>query len=445
MSKAVELIRAVKGTRDLVPPETSVWLRVEEAARRVFAAYNFQEIRTPILERTELFDRSVGSDTDIVSKEMYTFDDRDHESLTLRPEATASVVRAYLESGLANQGGVHKLYYMGPMFRRERPQKGRYRQFYQIGAEVLGSDHPAIDVEVLELLALYLERVGITAYTLLINSVGHPGCRAEYVKVLRRALEGVKANMCEDCRRRAETNPLRVLDCKVPEDQPIIAGLPRILDHLDPECRQHFDRVTAELKQRGIAYEIEPRLVRGLDYYTRTTFEITSGALGAQNALLGGGRYDGLSEMIGGPPAPGIGFSIGEDRLVLAVEEAAQAAGDAQARPGSPLAAYVAWLGDNALAPASALARDLRRQGLSVEIGYEPAKLKKSLGVANRLRARFAIIVGEGELASGRYQVKDMVSGQQEEVEPGQIAAYLRNRISGEKSEKLNERTGELA
>jgi len=438
MSKAFEPIHAVKGTRDLLPSETWRWQKIEDEARRMFAAYNFREIRTPILERTELFARSVGEDTDIVTKEMYTFADRDHESLTLRPEATASVVRAYLENRLYNEGGVHKLYYMGPMFRRERPQKGRYRQFYQIGAEVLGSDHPSIDVEVLEMLVLYLERVGLKNFTLLLNSVGHPVCRAEYVKVLRRALQSVKANMCEDCQRRADTNPLRVLDCKVEADQPIIAGLPKILDYLDPECRQHFDRVTSELKQRGIAYEITPRLVRGLDYYTRTTFEITSGALGAQNAVLGGGRYDGLAEMIGGPPTPGFGFSIGEDRLVLAVAEATgQAAASSLGQaPGPPLIAYIAWMGDAALVPAATLARELRHRGLSVEIGYEPAKLKKSLGVASKLGSRFAIIIGEGELASGRYQVKDMTRGQQEEVEPARIAEYVNS--------KTKERTEEV-
>ena len=355
---------------------------------------------------------------------------REQESLTLRPEATASVVRAYIEHGLFNEGGAHKLYYMGPMFRRERPQKGRYRQFYQIGAEVLGSDHPAIDAEVLEMLLLFLERVGLRSFTLLLNSVGDSKCRPEYIKALRRALESVKSTMCADCQRRAETNPLRVLDCKVEADQPVIAKLPSILDHLCPECRQHFDRVLAELKQRGIPYEITPRLVRGLDYYTRTTFEITSGALGAQNALLGGGRYDGLSEMIGGPAAPGIGFSIGEDRLVLAVEEAAR--GKEASTPGSndaALAAYVAWLGDAALGPASTLVRELRRQGLSVEIDYEPTKLKKSMGIASKLGARFAIIIGDGELASGRYQVKDMSTGGQEEVEPTEVTRYIASRL----------------
>jgi histidyl-tRNA synthetase len=356
MPNKSELIRSVKGTRDLLPPETKLWERVEAEARRVFGAYYYREIRTPVLEETALFARSVGADTDIVTKEMYTFRDRDNESLTLRPEATASVVRAYIEHSLYNEGGIHKLYYIGPMFRRERPQKGRYRQFYQIGAEVLGSDHPALDAEVLEMLTLFLVRVGIKEYGLLLNSVGCPKCRPGYVGQLRRALDEVKASLCEDCQRRAETNPLRVLDCKVEADQAVIAKLPHILDYLCAACRQHFDSVTAELRQRGITYQIAPRLVRGLDYYTRTTFEITSGALGAQNAVVGGGRYDGLSEMLGGPPTPGFGFSIGQDRLMMAVEQAGAL------KPSTPLAAYIAWMGEEALAPASQLARELRRE-----------------------------------------------------------------------------------
>ncbi|PYV18856.1 MAG: histidine--tRNA ligase [Acidobacteria bacterium] len=421
----MEPVRSVKGTRDLLPPATGLWQRVEEESRRVFEAYNFREIRTPVLEETALFRRSVGADTDIVTKEMYTFEDRDHESLTLRPEATASVVRAYIEHGLFNDGGIHKLYYMGPMFRRERPQKGRFRQFYQIGAEVLGSDHPSVDVELLEMLALLVERLGLGNSTLLVNSVGCARCRPEYVKVLKRALEGVKSKLCADCQRRAVTNPLRVFDCKVEADQATIAGLPRILDYLDPECRQHFEFVTAGLRDRSIAYTIEPRLVRGLDYYTRTTFEMTSGALGAQNALMGGGRYDGLAEMLGGPPTPGFGVAIGEDRLVLAVEEA----GALRAAVG--LDAYIAWMGDGAYGPATKLARDLRREGLSVEIRRptDAAKLKKSLGVASKLSARYSIIIGEDEVAKGRYQVKDMTSGQQEEVEPARLVAYLKVRM----------------
>jgi histidyl-tRNA synthetase len=454
----IEPIRSVKGTRDLLPPDTNLWQRVEAEAHRIFAAYHYGEVRTPILEETALFARSVGADTDIVMKEMYTFldapedhlqisvdmtrdegwktdprkarefDERARESkvwkqISLRPEATASVVRAYLEHSLYNQGGIHKLYYIGPMFRRERPQKGRYRQFYQIGAEVLGSQSPLVDAEVLEMLVLFLERVGIREYQLLLNSVGCPQCRAEYLNVLRKALQAVKGTMCADCQRRAETNPLRVLDCKVPADQPIIEKLPKIIEHLDPECRQHFDCVTSELQTRRLSYLVTPRLVRGLDYYTRTTFEITSGVLGAQNAVVGGGRYDGLSEMLGGPPTPGIGFSIGQDRLILAVQAAAELQSEAA------LAAYVVWMGEAALSPAAALARELRAQGLSVEIDYDPMKIKKAMGVASKLGARFAIIIGEGELSTGRYQLKDMRSGQQQEMEPGNIAAYLKAKL----------------
>jgi histidyl-tRNA synthetase len=423
VSKRAEQIRSVKGTRDLLPRDTALWQRVEDEARRVFAAYNFREIRTPIIEETSLFARSVGEDTDIVTKEMYTFRDRDDESLTLRPEATASVVRAYIEHAMYNEGGIHKLYYIGPMFRRERPQKGRYRQFYQIGAEVLGSDHPTIDAEFLEMLVLFLTRVGLKEYSLLLNSVGCPKCRKAYVELLRQALVQVRDKMCGDCQRRAETNPLRVLDCKVEPDQPVIEKLPRILDHLCPECRAHFDLVTKELHARGIPYQITPRLVRGLDYYTRTTFEMTSSVLGAQNAFLGGGRYDGLSEMLGGPPTPGFGVAIGEDRLLLAVEQAGVLKGD------DGLDVFVAWLGDTALQPATQLARALRHEGFRVESNYEPVKLKKSLGVANKLGARFAVIIGEGELATGRFQVKDMAAAQQEEVEPERIAAYLKEKL----------------
>jgi len=423
MSKKSEPIQSVKGTRDLLPAETPLWQRVEDEARKVFEAYNFREIRTPILEQTALFARSVGSDTDIVTKEMYTFDDRDSESLTLRPEATASVVRAYIEHRLYNEGGVHKLYYFGPMFRRERPQKGRYRQFYQIGAEVLGSDHPAIDAEVLEMLVLLLERLGLKEFKLLLNSVGCPKCRPEYLKILRQALDGVKARLCDDCQRRTTTNPLRVLDCKVEADQPIIEELPKIIDHLCPECRQHFDSVTLDLKQRGVAFGIVPRLVRGLDYYTRTTFEITSGLLGAQNAILGGGRYDGLSEMLGGPPAPGFGFAIGQDRLVLTVEATAAL------QPVQPLAVYVAWMGETTREPAMLLARDLRRQGVGTEISYHPIKLKKAMGIASKLQVLYTIIIGENEVASGSYQVKDMRTGEQTSVSAGEIGGFLKEKL----------------
>src|SRR3990172_7884642 len=293
-------------------------------AVEVFRAYAYQEIRTPIVEVTELFARGVGQDTDIVTKEMYTWEDRDDKSLTLRPEATASVVRAYIEHRMWEQPGLKKLYYMGPMFRRERPQKGRYRQFYQIGAEAIGSDSPAVDAEVIEMLIVLLDRLRLTGFTLWLSSVGCSKCRPGYLATLRSQLTPVREKLCADCQRRSETNPLRVLDCKVPEDQPIIDTLPTIFDLLCEDCRRHFEQLQGYLRDRQIPFTLQPRMVRGLDYYTRTTFEIVHGSLGAQNSLLGGGRYDGLSEMLGGPPAPGIGFSIGEDRLALALSQLAE-------------------------------------------------------------------------------------------------------------------------
>jgi len=410
------LIKAVKGTRDLLPPSTEVWNRVDAAARAIFRAYNYHEIRTPILEETQLFARGVGEETDIVTKEMYTFTDRDETSLTLRPENTASVIRAYIEHRLDQRPGVQKLYYIGPMFRRERPQKGRYRQFFQIGAEAIGSESALVDAEVIEMVIEILKGVGLEGFHLLINSVGDHNCRPQYVETLRQAVQPVAAQMCVDCQRRAVTNPLRVLDCKVEADQPIIDKLPTILEHLCPECRAHFDAVRRYLDDRGIEYEVRPRLVRGLDYYMRTTFEVVHGALGAQNSVLGGGRYDGLAESLGSKVhSPGIGFSIGEDRLVMSVEDHQSAV---------PLDLLVAPLGDEAVRRAVILTRDLRRSGHSVEL--VEAKLKRAMELANKLGARYTLILGENEIAAGRYTLKNMASGDQESVSGEEIAAHLR-------------------
>ncbi len=409
------MIKAVKGTRDLLPPSTDVWNAVEAEARSVFRAYNYREIRTPILEETQLFARGVGADTDIVTKEMYTFDDRDGSSLTLRPENTASVIRAYIEHRLDQRPGIQKLFYIGPMFRRERPQKGRYRQFYQIGAEAIGSESPAVDAEVIEMVVEILKRSGLTGFELLINSVGDHNCRPQFVERLREELKSVAPQMCGDCRRRAETNPLRVLDCKVEADQPIIEKLPNILEHLCEPCRAHFDAVKHYLDDRGIAYHVRPRLVRGLDYYMRTTFEVVHGALGAQNSVLGGGRYDGLAESLGSKiPSPGIGFSIGEDRLVMSVEEG---------RPPDPLDLFIAPLGEPALRRAAVMARDFRRAGLSVEIAE--GKLKRAMELANKMGARYALIVGDNEIAAGRFALKNMSTGEQRELAPDEIAVSV--------------------
>jgi len=438
-------LKAVRGTRDLLPPETALWNRIEAAARAVFARYNFGEIRTPVFEDTGLFARGVGEETDIVSKEMYTWEDRARaqsektQMLTLRPENTAGVVRAYIEHQLGESGQLQKLYYIGPQFRRERPQKGRYRQFSQIGAEVIGppsagSESPLRDAEVLEMLATLLDELGITGWTLHLNSVGSAADRARYNDTLRAALEPVVGQMCVDCQRRAVTNPLRVLDCKVPADQPIIETLPMIAASLDEASKAHFAAVTAALDLAGVPYTRNHRLVRGLDYYTRTTFEFTHSGLpphgassagtpvlGAQNALLGGGRYDGLSEMLGGPRAPGIGFAMGEDRLVLTL----LALQDPKAAPPQ-VDAYIAPLGEGLNAAALKLARELRRGGLKVELGEGAFRLKKSFEAAEKT-ARRIVIMGEDELASGILTVKTFATGVQTKVPCAELAVFLSN------------------
>jgi len=424
------MIKAIRGTRDLLPTDTDLWNRVEDKVRDIFARYNFHEIRTPVFEDTQLFSRSVGEDTDIVTKEMFTWEDKGRaaseksQSVTLRPEATAGIVRAYIEHGLDKRGTLQKLYCIGPMFRRERPQKGRYRQFYQIDAEIIGppsagSESPARDAEVLEMLATLLDELGLRGWSLQLNSVGCVADRARYNQALREALKPVVHLMCADCQRRAETNPLRVLDCKVPEDQPIIEKLPRISQYLDDACREHFAAVRAMLDAVGVSYTINERMVRGLDYYTRTTFEFTHSDLGAQSAVLGGGRYDGLSEALDGPKAPGIGFAIGEDRLILALQaEGATAA--------ATLDAYIAPLGAEMNPHALKLARELRRAGVSADLGDETFRLKKSFEAAEKAGARYIVIVGENEVQSGEFAVKDLSSGKQENVAREKLAEYLR-------------------
>jgi histidyl-tRNA synthetase len=424
------MIKAVRGTRDLLPPDTALWNFVEVAVRDVFRAYNFQEIRTPIFEATELFARGVGEETDIVAKEMFTWEDRSRaasekgQSLTLRPENTAGVVRAYIEHKLWDRG-LNKLFYIGPQFRRERPQKGRYRQFYQIGAEVIGpsasgSESPARDAEVLEMLATLLDRVGITDWNLELNSVGCPSDRAKFNEALRKALEPVKHKMCGDCQRRAVTNPLRVFDCKVPEDQPIIETLPRISQFLDEGCRAHFEAVQAILTKVGVPFTLDDRLVRGLDYYTRTAFEFTHGALGAQNAILGGGRYDGLSEALGGPAAPGIGFAIGEDRLVMSLQEKTPAESVLR-KPNVYIAPMTGLNGD-----AAKLARELRRHDLVVELGDDSfRKLKKSFEAAEKAGAKYILIVGENEVKSDVFALKNLATGEQISVPRADLARTI--------------------
>lgn len=418
--------RAIKGTRDILPPESSLWNWFEETACEVFESYNFREIRLPIFEETQLFARSIGVETDVVSKEMYSFEDRDDSSLTLRPEATASTMRAYIEHGMHTLPGNVKLYCIGPMFRRERPQKGRYRQFYQINAEVLGqSDAPGIDAELIEMLLAFFRRTGLTRTKLYVNSIGDKNCRPQYVELLREELRKVKDALGPDSQRRIEANPLRVLDSKLPEEQAVIGNLPRIANHLCDACREHFSKLKEELKLRGIAYEENWRLVRGLDYYTRTTFEVIAEGLGSQNAVCGGGRYDGLVELLGGPPTKGIGFAIGTDRAILSIQES----GQSPVLPG--LSVFIAWMGAAAYPAAVDIARKLRDAGLAVELPPEEMKFKKALGLADKLGARYALILGEDEVASKSYTLKRLTDAEQKKLSEADLLEYLESERRG--------------
>jgi histidyl-tRNA synthetase len=392
-------IRAVKGFRDVLPDEGRRWQAIEDAAVELFGRYGFGEIRLPALERTELFARSLGEATDVVEKEMYTFEDRDGTSVTLRPEATAGVVRAYVESGLAQSDPVAQLFYRGPMFRRERPQRGRYRQFYQIGAEVLGRADPLADAELLVMLARLLDGLGARGVRLVLNSVGDAACRPDYTARLREFGAVHRAELCADCHRRLERNPLRLFDCKVDSCRAVVADAPSILDALCAACRDHLATVRALLDGAGVGYVMNPRLVRGLDYYCRTAFELVAEGLGAQNAVGGGGRYDGLVAALGGPAVAGVGFALGLERLAMVTDAAAQAPAPA---------ALVLPLEAGGVAPALGLATRLRDAGLA--IGLEPAgrSLKALLRVADRRRARLAIILGDEELKRGRATVRDL-------------------------------------
>lgn len=415
--------QAIKGVRDLLPSETPLWNHVEKTAHAVFGTFGFSEIRLPIFEPTELFARSIGLDTDVVSKEMYTFADRDESMISLRPEATASVCRAYIEHSMQQFPQPVKLYYLGPMFRRERPQKGRYRQFYQIGAEVLGgNDAPGIDAEIIEMLMTFFDKLELRGLELDINSIGCRECRSKYVEVLRAALIKVKDKLGADSQRRIDTNPLRVLDSKLENEQEIIANLPRMAAHLCPDCAEHFAEVKRQLELRGVIYRENWRLVRGLDYYMRTTFEITAQGLGSQNAVCGGGRYDGLMELLGGPPTKGIGFAIGEDRLILSLQES----GKVPAALGRDV--YIAWMGEKAFATAVRAAKDLRAAGYRVELPATEQKFGKALGQADKLGSRYALILGEDEVSSGEWTLKNLADGSQKKYTESDLLQYLREK-----------------
>jgi histidyl-tRNA synthetase len=414
-------IKAIRGFNDILPDEIGKWQFVEKTAREVFEGFGFSEIRIPILERTELFSRGIGEATDIVEKEMYTFTDRSGNSLTLRPEATASMARAYLEHQLYTFDPVAKLYCIGPMFRYERPQKGRYRQFYQIDAEVFGVENPVVDAEVIVMLIHFLRKVGLEKLELQINTLGDRACRPRYREELKKFLTQKSFQLCEDCQRRLQTNPLRIFDCKVETCQEAIANAPKVSDFICLECQKHFNKVKEYLELTGLTYIINPRMVRGLDYYTRTAFEVVSYQLGSQNAVTGGGRYDNLFQEIGGPDVPGIGFAIGMERLVSLLPK------DREFTRASHL--FIAALGEETIKEAYRIINQLHLQGIRAELDYEGKSLKSQMRRADKLKVRYVLILGEEELKRGKAVLRNMENKNQEEIALKEIVNTVKEKI----------------
>jgi histidyl-tRNA synthetase len=414
-------ITAVKGMNDILPGEVETWQFLELSAREVFGLYGFSEIRTPIPEKTELFCRSIGETTDIVEKEMYSFSDKGENSLTLRPEGTAPVMRSFIQNRLHNLDPVSKLYYMGPMFRYERPQKGRYRQFHQLGVEVVGVEDAKIDAQVLAMLHQYFIRIGIDSVSLQINSLGCPECRPGYRQTLISYLESRLDTLCAECQRRYQTNPLRVLDCKAQGCQAATVDAPSVIEHLCSPCNDHFRQVKSYLDLLNIPFEVNARMVRGLDYYVRTTFELVTDQLGSQNAVAAGGRYDGLVESLGGPSLPGIGFAIGLERLVLMKGEQRISAGGPQL--------FIAALGEEATERAFVLMSQLQAAGVRAEMDYLGKSLKAQMRRANKLNATFTLVLGEEELESGQAQLKNMSDSSQSVVAMDSLVAMLTEKL----------------
>jgi histidyl-tRNA synthetase len=411
-------ISGVKGMNDILPAEVGRWQELERVAREVFALYGYREVRTPAVEHAQLFARGVGEATDIVNKEMYVFEDKGEELLALRPEGTAGVVRAFIEHG-AYVEGPQKWFYLGAMFRRERPQKGRYRQFHQIGCEAFGIAEPFIDAEQIALVHDYFGRLGVTA-RLKLNTVGDAACRPAYLADLKSYLSGRRAELCPDCNDRIERNPLRVLDCKVEACQPVLERAPRLLDRLCDGCRVHFDQVKGALDALGVAYEVDGRLVRGLDYYVRTAYEFTSDALGAQSAVAGGGRYDRLVETLGGPATPGIGFALGEERLAMILAKAGHDA------PSAPPAVFFVTADADGAIEALRRAAELRRAGIACDLDPRGGKMKAQFKQAERVGARWAVVLGANEVRSGEAKLKDVRTREETPVPLAELAARVR-------------------
>lgn len=416
-----EKIRAPRGMPDTLPQEMPLIRRIESAAQRVFALYSYEEIRPPMMEETRLFVRGIGDATDIVEKEMYTFVEGD-DSITLRPEATASVVRAVVEHDMLKQKGFWKLYYIGPMFRKERPQAGRSRQFYQIGCEAIGSLEPSVDAESILTAARFFREAGLEGVKVKINSIGCPTCRAAFRQVLRQALEPHRAALCADCQARFDRNVFRILDCKKEHCRQVAQGTPVMREHLDADCRAHFESVCALLKAAGQEFVIDDRLVRGFDYYTRTVFELSHSSLGARDAVCGGGRYDNLVAELGGPAAGCVGFAVGVVPTVLALQKT----GAAAATETPTLDVYLIAVDDTTRAEVFRLAQQLRASGVSAEMDYERRSLKAQMRSANKLGARYTLVIGPDEIAKGQFKLKMMSTGEEVTAAAGEIAAKVR-------------------
>ncbi len=405
------MINAPRGTNDIIPPESAKWNYIEKKAKYIFDLYNYDEIRTPIFEYTELFQRGIGEVTDIVEKEMYTFEDKSGRSITLRPEGTASVVRSFLENKIYGQAQPTKYYYIGPMFRYERPQAGRYRQFNQLGIEVFGTKDPMVDAEVIAVGMHYMDILGLEDLTLYINSIGCPNCRPQYLEKLKKYLNDNKGALCEDCKNRIETNPLRVLDCKNESCQLVIEDAPKIIDHLCEECEVHFENLQENLKNIDIEYEIDPNLVRGLDYYTKTAFEVKYEGLGAQDTIFGGGRYDKLAEEIGNKDIPGIGFALGIERLLLTLEKQ-----EIEIPIDKSIDIYLTTIGDKAKKACFELLDEFRKNNIKAEIDYLGRSVGGQMKSADRMNATYTVIIGENELNSGKATVRNMKNGEEQEI-----------------------------
>lgn len=421
-------MQALRGTQDILPKDVYKWNYVENKIRNLCGRYGYGEIRTPMFEATELFQRGIGDTTDVVTKEMYTFTDRGGRSITLRPENTASAVRAYLEHKLYGDQQVHKLFYIGSMFRYDRPQAGRYREFHQFGVEILGADSAAADAEAISLAYTLFKELGLKDLVLHINSIGCPKCRPVYRQKLIDYLKGREEELCDDCRERMEKNPLRVLDCKEEGCRRAADQAPKITDYLCGECREKFEALQTYLTALGIPYEMDPRLVRGLDYYTNTAFEIQYTPLGAQSAICGGGRYDGLVEEIGGPHTPSVGFAVGLERLLLALEMQ-----DLIPQPAASKSVYIAALGTDACAEGMKIQQALRAAGIRTDMDLQGKSLKGQMKQAGKTGADYAVIIGSNEMDAGEAAVKAMESGIQENIPFEKVAEYIINRESGVK------------